>query len=105
MEEKAAKHTPTPWMFPTPWAAEDDLIVCPSIQGDDARVIAATYCGEGHADTAPAVSVHNVKCVNAHDELVAALEKILEAGVCGAEDSTQREAHDSARATLAKVIS
>ena len=91
-------HTPTPWFV---GAQNDALYVisgrAPSLNNDDPwhdaprEPVAMVY---GDKDAA-----HIVRCVNAHDELVAALKEIAGKG-----DSVNQFAR-IARAALAKVAS
>ena len=77
------KHTPTPWRVTERSGGPSGYdVMCGTI-----RMAASQRERE---------AAHIVKCVNAHDELVAALREI-------AMDSTDENARDIARAALAKV--
>jgi hypothetical protein len=68
---QATKHTPTPWRFEVVGSAGDysnPVDVC-EIATEYKRI--AEYVNESDA-------AHIVRCVNAHDELVAALTKIAQ---------------------------
>src|SRR3974390_1068558 len=90
------KHTPGPWRI------EDHSDVTDS---DESLV---TH-GVGIADEADANPAHIVRCVNAHDELVAALDMLMdsatEPGVMDVDEwkAHQKRAIAAGRAALAKV--
>lgn len=114
----AVQHTPTPWHVAQ---IDSRVIVC--TVADDGEPL-ATVCtigaafGEFAQQRKTANAAHIVKCVNEHDELVAALRLILEAStvkVCngtrtlpplqgiGADVSKVAQAIDKARALLEKI--
>jgi hypothetical protein len=56
---------------PTPWKARTNN----SIEGSDSRLVAMPPSFARRKETSKANAEHIVKCVNAHDELVAALKQ------------------------------
>jgi len=96
------KHTPTPW------SAGNDYISGKGDDGASHRIAymlpmpSVAFAGPDalarQADTPIANAAHIVRCVNAHDELVAALQAIASCDVRAPGDVV-----DIARAALAKV--
>lgn len=91
-----AEHTPTPWTY-------DGYYIVSPVNGDVAQTLRNRP--NGHVDAA-----HIVKCVNAHDELVAALkaftkaeESFREATQHQSVDDWLDDAYEQAIAILAKV--
>ena len=67
------KHSPTPWRIDVD-CADGTAIVCPRKGGD---IVALSPGVEGWEDSAelwPANAAHIIKCVNLHDELIAAIK-------------------------------
>jgi hypothetical protein len=67
---QATKHTPTPWWFDDRW---DNFCNGCVIDGQGTQRIAAAFY-MGGTQAARDNAAHIVRCVNAHDELVAALQ-------------------------------
>ena len=98
------KHTPTPWTA--------DLGGCitssglPIVTGRNGALL-ATLAMNGHKGAANADFI--VRAVNAHDELVAALRRMMEQPTMNPLNMTPEQrvelwaAHDQARAALAKA--
>jgi hypothetical protein len=89
------KHTPTPWQ-------------ARSVRHDLGRYEIGSVDLNGAGDYAAlaysaADAAHIVRCVNAHDELVAALRDLCDATDRPPLPSVLANAYDNARAALAKV--
>lgn len=97
-------HTPTPWVLVHPVGDEK-----PSIVNMTADAKVDYYIAEmiGNYKAAGADAAHIVRCVNAHDELVAALSDLLSevnaAGLGSAKDFGWPAVTAAARAALAKA--
>jgi len=88
------KHTPTPW-------TQDDTVIT-----RNSRVIASVrdLCTDSQLPEDRANAAHIVRCVNAHDELVAALRNLVdETDHSIAKGGTLMVTLDAARAALAKA--
>jgi hypothetical protein len=83
---------------PTPWKQLNKGMVATS---DESAVVGTFHNANGGPDNA----AHIVRCVNAHDELVAALASIENWATHAAEGTLLRTIYDEARAALAKVQS
>lgn len=112
----SAQHTPGPWHTTPPDASYHDVVriyaegdaegslpiaVCPQRAGNFQRVLAGETDKDGET---LANAAFIVRAVNAHDELVAALERAAEAlelARCGVVPSM--ESVDAARAALEKA--
>jgi len=70
---KTTKHTPTPWTI----SGNETPVIAAMYDGRDA-VVAVTCRDRIELEEAHFNAQHIVKCVNAHDELVAALHASLE---------------------------
>lgn len=69
------KHTPTPWHTAEEWSNQYDAAVIAG--GPNSFVLAGAFY-MGGTDQAKANAAHIVRCVNAHEALVAACKDCLE---------------------------
>lgn len=91
-----SKHTPTPWNYKQAYANGAGAFIGPDGKG------IACITSSTKRDNNAANAAHIVRCVNAHDELVAALRALLKAH--GERTSWASESlWDAARAALAKA--
>lgn len=102
----SGKHTPTPWV--ELYRAEYGAVLV----GADGRPVCSLNSGWAMSPRAENVE-HIVRCVNAHDELVAALDALV--GIRAGTDATHEDAYramfkgvgaaawDQARAALARA--
>lgn len=88
-------HTPTPWVMDEQWTG---LAFKPEA---GARRTIFKVTGQKAQDIADAVFV--LDAINAHDELVAALEQLCQIMGYGIDDTAWLDAHKAALAALAKA--
>ena len=94
-----AEHTPTPWHV----YEKDPFVICEG-GGGSIGIIEAGYPGVSEAEQI-ANAAYVVHCVNVHDDLVKALESILNVRVEGWENiwAGSNRCQDIARAALARA--
>ena len=94
-----AEHTPTPWHV----YEKDPFVICEG-GGGSIGIIEAGYPGVSEAEQI-ANAAYVVHCVNVHDDLVKALESILNVRVEGWENiwAGSSRCQDIARAALARA--
>lgn len=85
---------------PTPWRVDGADIVSPS---ECAVVATVQWCGEGRDGESEANAAHIVRCVNAHDELVAACQLAFKRGEGNNDEEHDHELYAALKAALAKV--
>lgn len=90
---------------PTPWHAAGVTVYAPAGHTARATVADTTCCGSMTRAEDEANAAHIVRCVNAHDELVAALRVIAgcEASEIANPEKGLRVCANIARAALAKA--
>lgn len=100
-------HTPTPWTFRPEAKDEDGEPAFFSIYDSRGREVANTAGGNFPTNIEKRNAEHIVRCVNAHDELVAALRDAIRVMDEGEEDQLPPDLYfqvfKNARAALAKV--
>jgi hypothetical protein len=93
-----SKHTATPWVQHSP----NDPHWCGDVRTPSGDAVA--WCGNTDRAIAGATAAHIVKCVNLHDELVAALADIAKSDAIDSPPNVVLAAiRDRARAALAKA--
>jgi hypothetical protein len=99
------KHSPTPWRIDADVNADETAIVCSREGGDIVALSPGIEGWELSAELWPANAAHIVKCVNLHDELVAALREVVESYDFYSDRrvSESQGGFDKARALLLKV--
>ncbi len=90
------KHTPTPWAV---GEHKGDILILRDTKGKLVQVIANMMIGNTEAD-----AYHIVKCVNAHDELVAILEDARKFKGGWREAIVELEDHCSERVRLKNML-
>lgn len=89
------KHTPTPWKTNTAIHPDDQVFSA------DGAIVADCKWTKHNPDIRSANAEHIVRCVNAHDDLAAALEELLAERANDFHHDT--EGFNMARAALAKA--